>query len=188
MRRMYSKKQIEEIAKGSIASASEGTIAKALGLDEDGNIVKGQAGGEKIIAYEGVSVLPTDIEFTDWTLHRAIKIDSVLWIVVCGTITNKGASQASFNNMCEITLPSSISSKIYRADGTSCDQAPSSSVNTLILLDMGGAGSSERLANCYSESANKIRIKWQYNTSINAGASIQFNIRFPLFLDVGSVE
>lgn len=49
MRKMYSKKQIEKMASESaiksIESVDDGTIAEALGLDEDGNIVKGQAGG-----------------------------------------------------------------------------------------------------------------------------------------------
>lgn len=147
-------------------------------------------GGESVVAYEGVSVLPTDIEFTDWTLHRAIQIGSVLWVVVCGTITNKGSSSNSFVNLCKITLPSSISSKIYRADGTTCDQASTTTQakNTLILLAMGGAGTNEKLANAYSIEANKIHVKWQSNMSINAGDSIQFNVRFPLFLDIGSVQ
>ena len=53
MRKMYSKKQIEEISKGSIASASEGTIAEALGLDEDGNVVKGEiSGGTKLYKHK----------------------------------------------------------------------------------------------------------------------------------------
>lgn len=66
MRRMYSKKQIEEISKGFIASASEGTIAESLGLDEDGNIVKGQGGGG------GASKYAHFIQFTSKTMILVI--------------------------------------------------------------------------------------------------------------------
>ena len=53
MRRMYSENQIEQIAQNKagdvfddkIENAESGTIADALGLDSEGNLVKGSVGG-----------------------------------------------------------------------------------------------------------------------------------------------
>ena len=45
MRKMFSKKQVEELAKESIESVSSGSIDSAIGLNSSGKLVKGSISG-----------------------------------------------------------------------------------------------------------------------------------------------
>ena len=50
MRRMFSEKQIKEIANQGIENAESGNIDKVLGLDNSGKIVKGNIGGSPLFS------------------------------------------------------------------------------------------------------------------------------------------
>lgn len=52
MRRMFSEKQIENLAKNKIEQVPSGTIVNVIGIDESGNIVKGTiSSGTKIYVH-----------------------------------------------------------------------------------------------------------------------------------------
>lgn len=139
-----------------------------------------------VVAYEGTSLLPEDVVFEDWTLHRAIQDGNILWIVLTGSITNNSDSSASPTDIFEITLPSSISSKIYRQDGTTCDNARSS--DSTILYATGTQESQTKRYFVYSESANKIKLTLLTPTSISSGTYAKIDCRVPIFLDIGTVQ
>lgn len=53
MRRMFTEKQVKEMSAEALESVESGTIVDSLGLDENGNLVKGRAGGDsKIYAHK----------------------------------------------------------------------------------------------------------------------------------------
>ena len=136
-----------------------------------------------VIGYEGTSLLPTDVVFENWTLHRAIKIGNILWVILCGVIKNTTASTFTQTNLFSITLPSDISSKIYRADGTTCDSNYSSDVN--VATQPGATGAQSNVFRLCSEVANVLYLDNTFGTTIPANDSKFVNVRIPIFLDIG---
>lgn len=161
------------------------TTPKVLQIASNGGSLSwGDVPSPAVVAYEGTSLLPTDVVFEDWTLHRAIKDGNVLWFVVSGKIKNNGSASANVRTLCEITLPSELSAKIYRFEGTTCDEAYDT--NSMVEVHAGYISSNMNTSfYLVSEVANKIQI-WSYaNTAINAGASATFDCRIPIFLNIG---
>ena len=95
------------------------------------------------------------------------------------------SSSVSFENIFDITLPEALSSKIYRNDGTTCNQPYLSSYS--ILLDLVKIGANIFNVSLISFETNKLRVQLGQQ-SLNSGSSIQVNIRIPIFLDIGTVQ
>ena len=146
---------------------------------------KYKVGAESPIAYEGTSLLPTDVVFTDWSLHRAIKDGNMLWIVLTASITNNTSGSQSISDIFSLTLPSGISSKIYRQDGTTCNDAYSS--NPYITYFSGNKDSSNGAFIFQSLSANSFTLSMGSPFSLGNGSSVRLYVRIPLFLDIGTV-
>lgn len=144
---------------------------------------KYKVGAEAPVAYEGTSSLPAGATLTDWTLHRGIKDGNILWITLVGKIENDSGSSIGPAEVYSITIPESISSKIYRQDGTTCNNAYSSS--TQILFGNGIQGSQAARFSITSGVANTLSV-WVL-TSINTGSSAFVDLRIPIFLDIGTV-
>ena len=162
------------------------TTPKVLQIASNGGSLSwGDVPSPAVIAYEGTSLLPTDVVFEDWTLHRAIKDGNILWFVLAGKITNNGTN-ASVTDILEITLPSEISSKIYRADGTTCDQAYSGGSAVITFYDIFNNTSTKFLL--ISPEANKIKIKIASAQTLATGGSQMLNTSIPIFLDTGTVS
>ena len=163
------------------------TTPKVLQIASNGGSLSwGDVPSPAVVAYEGTSLLPTDVVFEDWTLHRAIKDGNVLWFVLTGKLKNNGASSVNVSNICEIVLPSEVSSKIYRLEGTTCDSAYTT--DTLISRTSGIFGSSSTVRyTLLSTEANKIKLQSATN-EIPAGNSLPVDMRIPIFLDTGTVS
>ena len=165
MRKMYSENQIIDV------------IIRAI---ESGLIPI----GSDVESFEGTSLLPTDVVFENWTLHRAIKIGDILWIVLAGKIKNNGSASATINNVIEITLPENISSKIYRMNGTNCSQSPlGDGWDLCVQAEVYWSGNPTRL-DIVSNAVNKITLT-NVGKSLSSGSSAIANLRVPLFLDIG---
>ena len=164
MRKMYSENQIIEV------------IIRAI---ESGLIPI----GSDVVSYEGTSLLATDVVFEDWTLHRAIKDGNVLWIVLSGNIKNNSASSITPLEIFTITLPSDISSKIYRRDGSTCNNAYTS--NEFVLSMRGVQNSADKQFDLDSPSANTLILSLSGGSAIASGSYANFQIRIPLFLEIG---
>lgn len=139
-----------------------------------------------VVAYEGTSLLPEGVVFEDWTLHRAIKDGNILWIALVGKITNTTGSSATVNDVFEITLPETISNKIYRTDGTSCDQAYTSEQLVLIYYD--NYANQPTQFRLKSPTANKLTYSSTNGFTLGSNVSAVFNVRIPIFLDTGTVQ
>ena len=134
------------------------------------------------IAYEGTSALPSGASFSDWTLHRGIRDGNILWMTLVGQIINDSGSSIGPAEVYSITLPSALSSKIYRQDGTTCNNAYSSS--TQVLFGNGVQGTTTARFSITSASANTLSV-WVLN-AINSGTSAFVDLRVPIFLDIGA--
>ena len=137
-------------------------------------------------AYEGTSLLPTDVVFESWTLHRAIKDGNILWLVCSGKIHNNSASQQSVDYLFELTIPSNIGSHIYRMDGTTVNNTRTGS-DSLILQGNGAWGSTPLTISVESPSENYIKIGFNSTQTINASGNRAVNLRIPIFLNIGTV-
>lgn len=151
----------------------------------------GASSSEEVIAYEGtVSIEDTNLQFEDWSLHRAIKDGNILWLVVSGIIKNIDTSAShrltQFDTLLEVTLPQNISSKIYRGDGTTCNNAYIH--KNLILSATMCLESSEYVAVLSSTEANKLVIKLNSTVTWTANTNKAINIRIPIFLDIGTTQ
>ena len=141
---------------------------------------KYKVGGSEVLAYEGTYSFPADVAYTGWSLHRAIKDGNILWLVIAGQIVNdSGASQTV--SLMSITLPSSLSSHIYREDGTTCDNAYSSSYT--ITKCAGVIKNTVSAIQIDSLSANTIEVG---SATLNTGTT-RIDLRIPIFLDIGTV-
>lgn len=145
------------------------------------NLFFPQTGGEEVVAYEGTSLLPTDVIFEDWTLHRAIKDGNILWIVCSGTIKNTTSSSQSLTDLFKIILPSEIAEKIYRIDGTKCSESYTSF--DYVLGYPGISKYTNQVFNVRCSTPNELII--QNTTNMNANEESHFNLRIPIFLDIG---
>ena len=151
-----------------------------------GTIVYGFKGNEQVVAYEGESGLPTDVAFTQWALHRAIKDGNTLWVVVAGSIENNSGSATTPDLLCTITLPESISSHIYRQDGTTLNNTSS---NSMILTACGTSSSAVARFSIISGGTNIIEVHQSAGgQSIPSGSSGRIDLRIPLFLDIGTIQ
>ena len=162
----------------------DGSEIALTGIEIAGQQYK--VGGSEVLAYEGTSLLPTDVVFENWTLHRAIKDGNILWIVLSGEVKNNGSDTATVNNYFSITLNTDISSKIYRQDGTTCNNAKSS--NNRILRFNGMSGDNSTTFDLNSDSANVIYVRSRSNVGLGAGDSMILDVRIPIFLDIGTVQ
>ena len=140
--------------------------------------------GSSVVAYEGTSSLPTGVVFENWTLHRAIKDGNILWIVCAGNINNTTAEAVSITNIFEISIPSEISSKIYRADGSTCNN--SFTTNGAITSFVGARDNAQQVFRLNSNEANKLLLILNGSYSISANYSVRLDVRFPIFLDIGA--
>ena len=160
---------------------------KVLTADGDGGAAWAAipAQDDEVIAYEGTSLLPTDVVFENWTLHRAIKDGNILWIVGTGVIKNNSDSMAYVAGLFNITLPTEISSKIYRKDGTTTNNAYSSSGDIAYIIGIKDTNTVR-----YTLSANTINVIEIYSSSISlaSAGTVEFDFRFPIFLDIGTVQ
>lgn len=179
---------LEDDVKEVVESATDGTLDKVLGLDGSGKLVKGEVGGgsEPVVAYEGVVGLPEGITLTDWTLHRAIKDSNILWVVLTGRIAISISGGIPTNTpFFTITLPEEISSKIYRTEGSTCNNEPTSSGSSYILQDTTQVNGAKQYS-LWSRTPNTISLETSTSWSLGQGGSFPLNIRIPLFLDIGS--
>lgn len=136
----------------------------------------------EVEAYEGTSLLPTNIIFSGWTLHRAIKDGNILWLVLAGTIENNSGVASSISTMFELSLPSYISSKIYRLDGTKVSE--NYSTENIITVACGTVNSAYKNYNVYSIEINKIIVNIPAS-QISETGKMRVEMRLPLFLDIG---
>ena len=152
------------------------------------DIEYGNSGPQPAVAYEGTSLLPEGVNFKDWTLHRAIVKDDICWIVVSGVIINTTSSAISVSDLIEITLPADICSHIYRLDGTTCNQ--STSGDGIVLLDFtkSNLNASAILIMLKSTEVNKLKLSMPVAQSATQNIDFNFNIRIPIFLDIGTVQ
>lgn len=148
-----------------------------------GNLSWGDVPSPAVVAYEGTSLLPTDVVFEDWTLHRAIKDGNVLWVVICGAVTNTSINQVSVTNLFSIDLPADIASKIYRFDGTTCDNSYLN--NDLVLIQSGTINESGKNYKIVSQTANNFVLTITSAETLNSQATKIFNVRIPIFLNIG---
>lgn len=154
---MFSENQIKEIVKSAIES------------------------GE--IAYEGTSVLPEEVEFSEWALHRAIKDGNILWVIISGVIKNNSTtSTKAVRGLIDITLPEDISSKIYRYNGVPINQQASGDV---IETNIYQSGSIRAIA-LTSPSLNVLHCELGSTINVPANGTIIVDTRIPIFLDIGS--
>ena len=160
-----------------------GTESALTGL-QIGN-TKYKVGAESPVAYEGTSLLTSGLEFSGWTLHRAIKDGNILWFVFTGSISNPTGADIQTNALAEITLPSNIASKIYRRDGTNVSEAYTS--NGVIIRFSSVLENTNTNYRLYSDEINKVKMLFVSNETINANSSKSFDIRIPIFLDIGTV-
>lgn len=160
------------------------TPTSLSGLKVGSNYYGVSGGSEEIVVYEGTSLLPTGFAMTSWGLHRAIKIGSILWIVVSGDIKNQSGAQSNVTKLYEITLPSDISSKIYRIDGVSCDQATAGG-NTRVAYTTVNVDDLVRNLEIRCSAPNVLTLYMTSSVGINDNSSKYFGFRFPLFLNFG---
>lgn len=146
---------------------------------------KYKVGAESPVAYEGTSLLPTDIVFSDWTLHRAIKDGNILWVVISGQIRNSGSDSQSVVNIMSISLPADIQNKIYRRDGTTINNSYSSD-DTIANLN-GNKGNATFIYRLYSNVAGEFKIGCNLSFSLSGGDYTSLELRIPIFLDIGTV-
>ena len=140
--------------------------------------------GASVVGYEGTSDLTAGLEFTDWGLHRAIKDGNILWLVVSSKILNTTSSSLSTTALCSITLPSEISSKIYRADGSTINNALTSSEKICNAVGTKGAQASPFFIDSYT--ANVIKIALNTTLTVSANDYSYVEVRVPIFLDIGA--
>lgn len=196
MRRMFSKNQIEAIAKvvaddeiaeipPELPDYEEASAGDLLTIGEDGEPEwqAPQPSGEEVIAYEGTSLMPTGVIFKDWSLHRGIKDGNILWLAVTGVISNTNASSASVSGIISITIPSDLGDKIYRSDGTKVSVGTSYSN---ILYSNVTFGSGSRVISLYSNSQNELKIEFTSTQTLGAATDLPIDIRIPIFLDIGT--
>ena len=150
-----------------------------------GNTKYKVGGAESPIAYEGTSLLPEGVVFENWTLHRAIQDGNVLWLVCAGNINNTTAEAVSITNIFEVSISSTIASKIYRADGSTCNN--SYTVNGAITSFVGARDNAQQVFRLNSNEANKLLLILNGSYSISANYSVRIDFRFPIFLDIGTV-
>lgn len=197
MRKMFSQNQIKNLVQEAITEgqieipqelpSQEGAeIGDVLKIGADG-LEWGAGGGGSPVAYEGVSQLPSGVTFESWSLHRAIKEGNILWFCATGAITNSTASSVSLGTIATVTLPSEISSKIYRVDGSACNVAgdPSYAGVTIGVGVFSGYEAGNLWLN--SELANQIDMIFAAKT-LGANESIRIDFRIPIFLEIGEVE
>ena len=161
MRKMYSKKKIEKMA--------EDAAIKSI---------------KSVIIYEGTSRLTQGLEFTNWTLNRAIKDNNTLWFIVTGQIKNTTESSVNLLEIAEFTLPSDIAEKIYKTDGTTIHTGSYGYIlgtNGFFAYDV-----QPLTMNC--SGVNKIKLTKSSERPIAGGNTISIDIRIPLFLNIDSVE
>ena len=172
----------------NVEEAQSGTIVSALGLDSNGKLVKETISGSEVVAYEGVSLLPTDVVFEDWTLHRAIKDGDILWVVFSGVIVNNGSETIGGGELpiFSLSLPTDILSKIYRVDGTTCNNNYNSS--SAVLYDNGYESGSRQTVYIRSQQANELKVIVNSSGNFTSGSTRIWNVRIPIFLDIGTVE
>ena len=174
---------------GSELPSITGNADKVLKVNSGATGIEwGEAGGSEVIAYEGTSTLENDLVFTGWTLHRAIKDGNILWLVGSGKILNNSSSTASIYSLFSITLPSNISSKIYRTDGTTCDNTyVNSNIIGAFPINVGTLTSANNiLVKCTN--VNKLDFEAQSSINVNASSDQTFNFRIPIFLDIGTTQ
>ena len=106
--------------------------------------------------------------------------------MLSGKVTNTDTSDHIISTIFKVTLPSDIASKIYRVDGTSCDSGTYTQAR--ILWYSGQSGYTVGTFLVSSESANEITITESSSPSLSSGLSREFNLRVPLFLDIGTVQ
>lgn len=178
---------IADLVVETIEDADEGVSpAYMLGLNGSGEFAKFPASSsEEVVAYEGTSLMPTGVSMSGWSLHRCIKNGNMLWLTITGSIINNTESSQTFMKLYSFTLPTSISSKIYRQNGTTCD---TSSNSPTILYCVGVRGSSSGTYKLTSTTANVIEIESNNNINISAGNDVELEIRFPIFLDIGTAS
>ena len=159
-----------------------GTESALTGL-QVGN-QKYKVGGSEILAYEGTSLLSSGVVFENWTLHRSIKDGNILWVVLSGKITNTSGSSKTEYSFFSVTLPSQISSKIYRLNGTTCDNAESSSPEILNAVGYKSNSNNPVFYYLSSVTANVLQLTCS-GLAIDNNGSAYVDVRIPIFLDIG---
>ena len=111
-------------------------------------------------------------------------INKVLYFIISATVKNStGANKTLPLNktiVAPITLPSSISSKIYRKDGSTVNNAYTSGdpiLYTQVLAD----GASKK-ALLYSSTANTVALWALEAITVNANSSVNIDLRIPIVL------
>lgn len=163
----------------------EGTTPTALsGLKVGSDYYGISGGGEEVVAYEGTVGLPASIQISDWTLHRCILNNKILWLVFVGAVTVTDSSENIGNNsvLFSATLPSEVASKIYRKDGTTCNNYSSSFV---IIEGATWVASANKSFKICSRSANTISVEGNGPWNLSTGYPYTIDIRIPLFMDIG---
>lgn len=147
MRRMFTEKQVKEMSVEALQSVESGTILDSLGIDENGKIVKGQAGGgEEFTEIDIASKINGILRPTTSTYAKIKYSKSMLYLVISGKLTASQSISSSDEllvDSADINIPDEVASKIFRANGTSLleNAGSTSELDTFIV------GSSYTLVN-----------------------------------------
>ena len=121
---------------------------------------------------------------------KITKINKVLYVVVSTTLennTNSPITTVSGRPLFQIGLPSDIASKIYRKDGTPCNQAPIDSGGAISAMKMLLTGSSsgitidEKTGLLYSAVATGFAF-WISNVAFTIPANTKYNLDARTFI------
>ncbi|MBO7716151.1 MAG: hypothetical protein J6S85_21480 [Methanobrevibacter sp.] len=120
------------------------------------------------------------IELNEDAFVRYLQVGNILWFIVSAIATNTSESDISDGIIGFNIYPNSaISAKIYRADGTACNGAYTTSEK--VLYSAGMLDGDVKPVDMNSYSANQL-VAYMRNVNINAGASKIVSIRIPLIL------
>lgn len=162
------------------------TTPKVLQIASNGGSLSwGDIPSPAVVAYEGTSLLPTDVVFEDWTLHRAIKDGNVLWVVLTGKISNQGISSATIDKLFSITLADEIASKIYTTDGLTV--LVNDATKDVITYWRGAKAGSTGTFALTSRGAKNLTLEIG-SFGLSEGSSVFLDVRIPIFLDIGTVS
>ena len=177
MRKMFSKKQIEEMNKNVLQSGKFDIVGKTL--------LQKEANWEYDII-EGInSKLASDLAFTGYA--KFVQYQNELYLIVAGKIKNNAASQhtgACFTSNLSILLPEAIASKIYDEDGNKVSETPASTIPIInFRTELGTSAYGIRTQFVNDTTANQCYLGLSALThTINAGASISVDIRLFILL------
>ena len=115
MRRMFSEKQIGEVA-------VEQLVDKDLKVK---SIEQSEANAEFTITLPEI----TGLSFDSNAFIKVKRINGILMIIIASRVTTDGDYVSQSNIPLTFELPDNISKNIFRLDGTSCDKEPDGNSN-----------------------------------------------------------